>query len=884
MSDCSLCELPTPDPPVSDPDVDGTFCCRGCLEVSRTLVDTDDLDRGDVRVRVEAARENSVGDTAREDAADETASPAARTDAVPTGFETAFLAVDGMHCATCEGFVSLLGEREPAVHTVEASYATDTARVVYDPDRLDHDELPAVLSGYGYETRLRDGTARDARADEALVQRLLVGGFLSMLVMPWYVFYLYPSYVGIETGVLTTGAGSAAGSSVPLALLGVFSGGVLCYTGYPVLRGAYVSLRVGRPNMDLLIAIAAGSAYVYSTIALVFGRTHLYYDVTVAVIMVVSLGGYYEGRIKRRATGLLADVTSAGVRAATRRTADGETETVSVDRLEPGEAVVVRPGERVPVDGTVREGTAAVDESVVTGESMPTTKRPGDAVVGGAIVTDSALVCEVGSDAESTLDRIASLMWEIQSETPGIQRFADRLAAVFVPLVLATAVAVTGWRVASGVSADTAVLTGLTVLVVSCPCAMGLATPLAVASGLRDALERGIVVANATLFESAPAVETVVFDKTGTVTTGEMTVRTVVGEEAAIDRAAAVERYSTHPVADAIVARAAAGADFDEPAGSANAVAPDGGTERDGEAVSDGEPVTAAGSTVLSEESGHDAENGGHATETTALDARDFERRPGEGVSAVVHEPADANETGTDGVDERPTDGDRVVVGTPELIERLVGPIPADLGDAIEDARERGRLPVVIGYAGRARAVAVVGDRPRRSWRAVLESVADREVVVLTGDDESATTELREQQAVDRVFAGVPPEGKVATVRRLSAEGVTAMVGDGTNDAPALAAADVGIALGSGTARATDAADAILADGELATVPDVFALAEGTRRRIRENVRWALLYNAVAIPLAAAGLINPLFAALAMAGSSAIVVLNSSRPVLADGS
>ncbi|ELZ10693.1 heavy metal translocating P-type ATPase [Halovivax asiaticus JCM 14624] len=882
MSDCSLCELPTPDPPVIDPDVDGTFCCRGCLEVSRTLDDTDSVDRGDVRARVEAARADSVGDTAREDAAGEAASPAAGTDAVPTGFETAFLAVDGMHCATCEGFVSLLGEREPAVHTVEASYATDTARVIYDPDRLDRDELPAVLSGYGYETRLRDGAGRDARADEALVQRLLVGGFLSMLVMPWYVFYLYPSYVGIETGVLSTGAGSAAGSSVPLALLGVFSGGVLCYTGYPVLRGAYVSLRVGRPNMDLLIAIAAGSAYVYSTIALVFGRTHLYYDVTVAVIMVVSLGGYYEGRIKRRATGLLADVTSAGVRAATRRTADGETETVSVDHLEPGEAVVVRPGERVPVDGTVREGTAAVDESVVTGESMPTTKRPGDAVVGGAIVTDSALVCAVGDDAESTLDRIASLMWEIQSETPGIQRFADRLAAVFVPLVLATAVAVTGWRVARGVPADTAVLTGLTVLVVSCPCAMGLATPLAVASGLRDALERGIVVANATLFESAPAVETVVFDKTGTVTTGEMTVRTVAGEEAAIDRAAAVERYSTHPVADAIVARAAAGADHDELAGPTNAVAPDGGAERGGGTVSDGDPVTAAGSTALSEESGHDAENGGHATETTALDARDFERHPGEGVSAVVC-GLDERGAGTDGVDERPTDGDRVVVGTPTLVERMVGPIPADLGDAIDVARERGRLPVVIGYAGRARAVAVVGDRPRRSWRAVLESVADREVVVLTGDDESATTELREHPAVDRVFAGVPPEGKVATVRRLSAAGVTAMVGDGTNDAPALVAADVGIALGTGTARATDAADAILADGDLATAPAVFELAEGTRRRIRENVRWALLYNAVAIPLAAAGLINPLFAALAMAGSSAIVVVNSSRPVLRDG-
>ncbi len=785
--------------------VDGTFCCRGCLEVSATLDAVDDVRADDV---VERAAEGGTRE-------------------VPDGAAEAFLAVDGMHCATCEGFVSLLGEREDGVLAVEASYATDTARVVYDPDRLDETDLPEAVSGYGYGARFRDGEGRDPRADEELVQRLLVGGFLAMLVMPWYLFYLYPSYVGIETGILDVDATTPVGVYLPLAMIGLLAGGVLLYTGYPVLRGAYVSLRVGQPNMDLLIAIAAVSAYAYSTVALATGSTHLYYDVTVAVIVVVSLGTYYERRIKRRATDLLADVTAARVREATRRTADG-TETVPIDRLAPGDEVLVRPGERVPVDGTVLDGTAAVDESVLTGESLPVTKRPGDRVVGGAVATDGALVVEVSEDAESTLDRIASLMWEIQSATPGVQRLADRLATIFVPLVLTVAVAVTGWRLATGTPVADAALTGLTVLVVSCPCAMGLATPLAVASGLRDALRRGIVVANATLFEAAPAVETVVFDKTGTLTAGEMTVLDVRGDEGAVERAAAVERLSEHPVADAIVASATG-----EREGVDGSVAADGGRL----------------------EAGGDGETG------SGPEATDFERHPGEGVSATV-------------------DGERVVVGTPALVERLVGPLPEALAAAVADARERGRLPAVVGYGGRARAVAVVGDRTRAEWRDVLDAVADREVVVLTGDDEAATATVREHPAVDRVFAGVPPDGKVETVRRLSREGVTAMVGDGTNDAPALAAADVGIALGSGTARATDAADAVVASSDLRDVRSVFDLATATRRRIRENVGWALLYNAVAIPLAAAGAINPLFAAVAMATSSVLVVANSSRSVL----
>ena len=822
MTACSLCELPTPDPPVTRNGVDGTFCCQGCLEVASALGDLEDVDPSDVRQRGERTSSREV----------------------PDGAEEAFLSIDGMHCSTCEGFVSLLGEGNDGILTVEASYATDTVRVIYDPDQVERTELPALVSGYGYDAREPDAEGTDRARDSDLVARLLVGGFLSMLIMPWYLFFLYPSYVGIETGILTVDATTPVGIYLPMGFVGVLTTIVLVYTGYPVLRGAYVSVRVGRPNMDLLVSIAALSAYAYSTVALAMGSTHLYYDVTVAVIMVVTLGTYYERTIKRRATSLLSSVTAGQSSEATRRMGDG-TETVSIDDLEPGDSVVVRPGERVPIDGTIREGTAAVDESILTGESLPVTKRPGDDAIGGAIVTDSALVIEVGPEATSTIDRIATLLWEIQSASPGVQRFADKLATIFVPFVLTLATVVTVWRLIVGVPPAEALLTGLTVLVVSCPCAMGLATPLAIASGLRDSLERGIVVTNASVFESAPRIETLVFDKTGTLTAGEMTVLEVYGDEDGVAAAAAVERYSEHPVAEAICAYADSGS-------SARA---DGGVESIVPDDSETTPVT--GSIDIDAVATTSSRGGEGATIT------DFERHPGTGVSADI-------------------DGESVTVGTPELLDRRVGPIPDALENVIDDTRTAGQLPVVVGRGDRVCTVIVAGDRARDEWDDVLEAVDDHEVVVLTGDNAAATTQFTDHPAVNQVFAGVPPDGKVETIRRLSSDRRTAMVGDGTNDAPALAAADLGIAMGNGTARATDAADAIITRSDLRDVGRVFALASGTRRRIRENVGWALLYNAIAIPLAAVGMINPLFAAVAMALSSIIVVTNSTRSVLTD--
>ncbi|AFZ73014.1 heavy metal translocating P-type ATPase [Natronobacterium gregoryi] len=778
-SGCQLCDLPTPADPFTAADVEGEYCCRGCLEVSRALEDAE-TDAACVQSRLDV---------------DETA------DLDELEGEDAYLAVDGMHCSTCEAFLETSAESHDGVRGAEASYATETVRVVYDPDEVTTEALPEVVSGYGYRARDRtDAAGADDEEGQALVKFLAGGGLFGMMVMVWYVVFLYPSYFGYEPVVQF---GDFDGYYVA-ANIWLMTSFVLFYTGYPILRGAYVSLRAGMPNMDLLVTTAAVGAYAYSTLAMVLGRTDLYFDVSVAVILVVTAGTYYEERIKRRATSLLSDLTEQQVDDA--RLESGET--VPLEDVDPGDRLLVRPGERIPLDGDLREGTAAVDESLVTGESIPVEKGPGDSVRGGTVVTDAPVIVEVGDDAESTLDRLVSLLWSIQSSRPGVQRLADKLATIFVPLVLVLATATTILFLATGSSLSRALLVGLTVVIVSCPCALGLATPLAIASGVQAAAKRGIVVAAETIFEDAPDVDVVVLDKTGTLTTGSMTVARVHGEneERLLQRAGAVEQFSEHPIAEAIT---------------------DAAFEDD---------------------------------DQLEVDVEAFERDR-RGVSGVV-------------------DGHRVVVGHPDYLREHELAISTSLEARIADARAAGDVPVVVGWGGRSRGVIVVGDSPRGEWKDAVQTLATgRDVVVLTGDEGAAADRFRSVDGVSEVFAGVPPEAKAETVERLRARGSVAMVGDGSNDAPALAAADVGIAMGSGTKLATDAADAVIVGDDLAAIAETFDLAAGTNSRIKQNLGWAFFYNAVAIPLAITGLLNPLFAALAMATSSLLVVINSSRSI-----
>ena len=774
---CSLCGLATPEPPITDPAVDGEFCCQGCLAVQdalgSTTLDADALDHA-------------------EEDADE-----------PIDGETVFLAIDGMHCTTCEAFLAARGRHIDGVYRVDASYATDTARVTYDPDRLTREELAETLSGFGYTARAkRDGDRSDPRG--GLWARFLIGGGLfGMMVMLWYAIFLYPTYFGFDPVVEL---GGFDGLYI-YANIWLFTSFVLFYTGYPILRGAVVSVRAGAPNMDLLVTIAALSAYSYSTVAMLVGRSDLYFDVSVAIILVVTAGTYYEGVMKRRA---LAGIDLEAITTPdTVRTPDG-TE-IEFDAIEPGMEVLVRPGERIPVDGTITEGTAAIETALLTGEAIPETFEPGDAVAGGAIVTNAPIVLEVHEDLTSTRDRLVALLWSIQTDQPGVQRLADRLATIFVPLVLVLAVLVGSVSLVYGTTGTTALLLSLTVLIVACPCALGLATPLGIAAGVRDGLRRGILITRASIFEEAPAVRTVVLDKTGTLTAGELVVTDVIGDESGnvLERAAALERYSSHPVAGAITSFA---------------------------------------------ESDFQADGGMTEVRDITYDSR--------GLFADV-------------------DGEWVGVGHPSLLREQGFESTDSQQAAIETIVERGEIPVAVGWAQRVQGIIAIGDEPRHAWEAAVERIGDgRTVVILTGDAEPAANRFRANPAIDSVFAGVPPEGKAATVKRLQEDGPVAMVGDGSNDAPALAQADVGIALTGATPLATDAADAIIQSEDLAAAADLFDVIGGTNTRIKQNLGWAFVYNGIAIPLAMMGLLNPFLAAVAMATSSILVVSNSARSVI----
>jgi len=821
---CTLCDLPVSSDPVENDDGQA-FCCRGCSQVHATLEDREDLSADADPAEIQETLEHEDIET-------------------PEGYETTFLRIDGMHCATCETFIESRAQQDDDVGAVDASYITDTVRVDHDPDSVDEDGLIDRLTGLGYRAYARGDPLGERRAEDEILMRLIVGVLFGMMVMLQYVAVIYPTYFGglyypATTAEFLSEMLASTSATYFYFTVGFVSAIVLFYTGGPILKGAYVSARTREPNMDLLVAIAASAAWVYSSIAIVTksGLIHIYYDVTVGIILVVTAGSYYENQIKGKATEKLAGLTEAQVDEARLYGTDGSTTTVELAELVEGDDILVREGERVPVDGTVAEGEGTVDEAVVTGESMPVGKRAGDDVIGGSVLQEGSLVVEVGDGATSSVDRITDMVWNLQSANHGIQQLADRLATVFVPLVLVLAAVVGIANLVLGASVSETLLVALTVLIVSCPCALGLATPLAIASSVREALEEGIVVFDETIFERLRDVDVVIFDKTGTLTTGEMRVKEATGPTDVFEKAALLETRSAHPVAEAIAK------EF-RPKKSETA-----------EAQTDG---------------------GVADTPQAARESASPETAPKE--SRVTR--FESHASGVEGT----IDGIEVLVGRVDLFTEQGWTVPTEIETQAAQAREAGNVAVVVGTDGAADGVAVVGDEPREGWEQALETLdeQDVEIAVLTGDNETATRQFAAHPAVDQVFAGVPPEAKAETVRRYGAGRQTVMVGDGTNDAPALATADLGIALGSGTAIAADAADVAITTNSLDSLETVFDLAAAANSRVKQNIGWAFCYNAIAIPLAVTGLLNPLFAAVAMGFSSLLVVFNSSRPLLSD--
>ena len=761
---CHLCGNPTPIPPI---EAGGhSFCCPGCREVF--------LRFGDGILGRRKAERGTGGQTRVQGA-------------------EAYLRVDGMHCSSCEVLIDHLAERVDGVLEVTSSYATSTARVVYDPDKLEPEDLPALLSTGGYRITQRSDP-RTARDPARALLRVVTATSLASVVMMLYLAFYYPTHLGlVDYGDLEPVRWLAFGA-VPLALF-VLTTIMVAYVGLPIFRGAWVGLRAGVLNMDNLLSIAILAAYAYSTVQFFRGNVdELYFDVAAAILTVVTLGRYFEAGARASASRELERLMDAWTPTA-RVLRDGGEVTVPVDQLLPGEILTVRPGEAIPVDGTIERGSAAVNVSLLTGEPFPVRLGPGQRAQGGTIVVDGEIALVADAGGESQLDTLTRVLWEVQSSSAGARGLADRLARGFVPAVLVLAAAVSIWFYTSGSGAREAMLVGLTTLIVSCPCTFGLAMPLATAAGVSAALQRGIIFTSADLFERPRRFETVVFDKTGTLSTGDMTVRARAGPAEAIRRAAAVERLSAHPIAEAI------------------------------------------------------------ARLDRSLEATDPDLHPGRGIVATV-------------------DGLRVAVGSRGLFASLGWDIPPTLGDKVSRGSAEGGVLSFVGWEGTAQGAFLTRDAERPEWREVVSRLGERaRVVLLSGAERSSGYE----DAFDEVHLGVPPEAKAAIVRHYRRQGPVAMIGDGSNDAPALAEADLSVAFGAPTALAAEAADIVIPGGNLTALFDAFALVAATRRRTRQNLGWAFLYNLSAIPLALTGLLNPLFAALAMSSSSLLVVWNSSR-------
>ena len=732
------------------------------------------------------------------------------------------LPITGMTCASCANRIERKLNRLDGV-SATVNYATERATVDYDPEVAQPEELLGAVQAAGYQTVLptaepahNDGghEHHDLAEDEtaALRRRLVISAGLSfpVLLMAMVPALQFDNWQWLSLQLAT-----------PVVLWGA----------WPFHKAAWANLKHATATMDTLISVGVLAAWLWSLYSLFLGdagmpgmrmpfelipergagNSDIYLEVASVVTTLILLGRFFEARAKRRAGAALGALLELGAKDVAVLDDAGHETRIPVEQLAVGQRFVVRPGEKVATDGVVEEGASAIDMSMLTGESVPVEVQPGSEVAGATVNAGGRLVIRatrVGAD--TALAQIAKLVTDAQTGKAPVQRLADRVSGIFVPIVIGLAVATLGFWLGTGESASFAFTAAVAVLIIACPCALGLATPTALMVGTGRGAQLGLLIKGPEVLESTRRVDTVVLDKTGTVTTGKMSLAKValadgVNRGDALRLVGALEHASEHPIAQAIAKAAAAGGELPEVEGFAN--------------------------------------------------------REGLGVEGVV-------------------DGHALVVGRPALLADWAMHLPPELDAARRAAEGKGQTAIAAGWDGQARAVFVVADTVKPSSAQAIASLnaLGLRPVLLTGDNETTAKAVATEVGIDEVIAEVLPADKVDVIKRLQREGrVVAMVGDGVNDAPALAQADLGLAIGTGTDVAIEASDLTLVSGDLRAAADAIRLSRATLRTIKQNLFWAFGYNVAALPLAALGLLNPVIAGAAMAFSSVSVVFNALR-------